>query len=188
MSAYAPQTGCDEEEKTQFWEDLEEDLREIPESYRLEETSMATAGATTEERRIPSEYMELERATWQVIKSQIDYILCRMSDRGNVKDCKVILGESVTSQHRPLICTLGRSITPRRKIIGVQRTKWWKLADKDSQTQFVAAREKLQQSEREVNRSLEEVTEDLGKLGEILLGKTSGKCKPGKETWWNDVV
>ncbi|XP_069970998.1 uncharacterized protein [Penaeus vannamei] len=35
MSAYAPQMGCDEEEKTQFWEDLEEDLREIPESERL---------------------------------------------------------------------------------------------------------------------------------------------------------
>ncbi|XP_069971543.1 craniofacial development protein 2-like [Penaeus vannamei] len=30
----APQTDCDEE-KTQFWEDLEEDLREIPESERL---------------------------------------------------------------------------------------------------------------------------------------------------------
>lgn len=35
MSAYAPQMGCDEEEKTQFREDLEEDLREIPESERL---------------------------------------------------------------------------------------------------------------------------------------------------------
>nr|XP_027227214.1 uncharacterized protein LOC113819172 [Penaeus vannamei] len=113
-----------------------------------------------------------------------------MSDRGSVKDCKVILGESVTSQHRPLVCTLGRSVTPRRKVIGVQRTKWWKLADKDMQSQFVAAaRDKLQQSEREGNRSFEEVTEDLRKLGERLLGRTSGKCKPGKETWWwNDEV
>ncbi|XP_069993536.1 uncharacterized protein [Penaeus vannamei] len=123
-------------------------------------------------------------------ESKIDYILCRMSDRGSIKDCKVILGESVTSQHRPLVCTLGMSVTPRRKVIGVQRTKWWKLADKDTQSQFVAAaRDKLQQSEREGNRSFEEVTEYLRKLGERLLGRTSGKCKPGKKTWWwNDEV
>ena len=32
-------------------------------------------------------------------ESQIDYILCRSSDKGNIKDGKVILGESVTNQH-----------------------------------------------------------------------------------------
>jgi len=42
----------------------------------------------------------------------------------------------------------------------------------------------MRQREEERNRSLEVVTEDLRKLGEKLLGKTSGKCKPGKETWW----
>ncbi|XP_069970999.1 uncharacterized protein PF3D7_1120000-like [Penaeus vannamei] len=75
-------------------------------------------------------------------ESKIDYILCRMSDRGSIKDCKVIL-------------------------------------DKDTQSQFVAAaRDKLQQSEREGNRSFEEVTEYLRKLGERL-----------EETWWwNDEV
>ena len=36
-------------------------------------------------------------------ESQIDNILCRSSDKGNIKDCKVILGESVTNQHRPLV-------------------------------------------------------------------------------------
>ncbi|XP_069974795.1 uncharacterized protein [Penaeus vannamei] len=83
------------------------------------------------------------------------------------------------------------SVTPRRKVIGVQRKKMVeKLADKDTQSQFVAAaRDKLQQSKREGNRSFEEVTEYLRKLGERLLGRTSGKCKPGKKTWWwNDEV
>ena len=32
-------------------------------------------------------------------ESQIDNILCRNSDKGNIKDCEVILGESVTNQH-----------------------------------------------------------------------------------------
>ena len=39
-------------------------------------------------------------------ESQIDYILCRSSAKGNIKDCKVILGESVTNQYRPLVWTL----------------------------------------------------------------------------------
>ena len=30
VSVYSPQTGCDEEEKTKFWEELDGELREIP--------------------------------------------------------------------------------------------------------------------------------------------------------------
>ena len=37
----------------------------------------------------------------------IGYILCSRSDKGNIKDGKVILGESVTlNQHRRVVCTL----------------------------------------------------------------------------------
>ena len=61
-------------------------------------------------------------------ESQIDYILCRSSDKGNIKDCKVILGESVTNQHRPLVCTLISNKATERKRPRVPRTKWWKLA------------------------------------------------------------
>ena len=33
------------------------------------------------------------------------------------------------------------------------------------------------------------MTKELGQLGEELLGKTSGKCKPRKDTWWwNDEI
>ena len=40
------------------------------------------------------------------VKSYIDYVLCTVADKSNIRDCKVILGESVTSQHRPLVCTI----------------------------------------------------------------------------------
>ncbi|XP_027230979.2 uncharacterized protein [Penaeus vannamei] len=167
MSAYAPQMGCDEEEKTQFWEDVEEDLREILESERL----------------------------W--IGGDFNGH-CGSNNRGKEDTIGIygvgasnVAGDQLVdfAMNHSLQGDLG-SITPRRKLIGVQRTKWWKLADKDTQSQFVvAARDKLQQSEREGNRSFEEVTEDLRKLGERLLGRTSRKCKPGKETWWwNDEV
>ena len=62
---------------------------------------------------------------------QIDYILYRSSDEGNIKDCKVIMGESVTNQHRPLVCTLISNKATDRKPSRVPRTKWWKLAEPD---------------------------------------------------------
>ena len=56
-------------------------------------------------------------------ESQIGYILCRSSDKGNIKDGKVILGESVTNQHRPLV--------------------WWTLAEPDLKEQFTEASRKV---------------------------------------------
>ena len=35
MSAYAPQTGCGENEKIQFWEEMDEELRDIPDTEKL---------------------------------------------------------------------------------------------------------------------------------------------------------
>ena len=118
-------------------------------------------------------------------ESQIDYILCRSSDKGNIKDCKVILGESVTNQHRPLVCTLISNKATERKPSRVSRTKWWKLAEPDLRDQFTEeARQMIQQRVSEGTQDWETVTEDLKQLGEKLLGKTSGNMKQGKETWW----
>ena len=34
MSAYAPQTGCGENEKRKFWEEMDEELRDIPDAEK----------------------------------------------------------------------------------------------------------------------------------------------------------
>ena len=68
-------------------------------------------------------------------ESQIDYILCR-SSKGNIKDGKVILDESVTNLHRPLVCTLISNKVTERKPSKVHGTKWWKLAEPDLRDQF----------------------------------------------------
>ena len=95
----------------------------------------------------------------------------------------------MTSQHRLLVRTITWGKSPKGKPTRVQRTKWWKLTDKDTQRQFAAtARVKIQQC-GEDGHNFETVTRELRQLGEELLGKTSRKCKPGKETWWwNDEI
>ena len=117
--------------------------------------------------------------------SQIDYMLCRSSDKGNIKDCKVILGESVANQPRPPVCTLISNKATERKPSRVPRTKWWKLAEPNLRDQFTEeARKIIHQRGGEETQDWEKVTEDLRQLGEKLLEKTSRNMKQGKETWW----
>ena len=62
-------------------------------------------------------------------ESQIDYIMCRKDEKKNIKDCKVFLGESVTSQHRPLVCVLNTTRVRQKITSREPKTRWWKLAD-----------------------------------------------------------
>ena len=65
------------------------------------------------------------------------------------------------------------------------RTKWWNFADRNLQDKFAsAARDRLTSSEGDGGQNWETVTKDLRQLGEEILGKTSGKRKTDKETWW----
>ena len=116
--------------------------------------------------------------------------MCRSSDKGNTKDCKVILGESVTNKHRALVCTLISNKATERKPSKVPGTKWWKVEQPDLRDQFSEeARKIIPQRVREGTQDWETVTEDLRQLGDKLLGQTSGNMNQGKETWWwNDGV
>ena len=132
MSAYIPQTGCGENEKIKFWEEMDEDMRDIPDTeklwvggdvsghcgrnnsgkeetigkYGMRESNEAgykfVAFAMSHNMRVVNTYFEKaerHKITYKsgAAESQIDYILCRSSDNGNIKDGKVILGESVTN-------------------------------------------------------------------------------------------
>ena len=171
ISAYAPQTGCSEDEKDKFWEELDEELRSIPSGEKIwiggdfnrhcgsdntgKERTIGKYGvgnsnkdgdkfvafAMSHDLRVVNTYFkkaERHKITYASAnaKSQIDYILCRASEKNNIKDCKVVLGESVTSQHRPVICTI--RTTPKdetRKLVGIPRTKWWKLNETEKRRQ-----------------------------------------------------
>ena len=75
-----------------------------------------------------------------------------------------------------------------KKRARVPKTKWWKLAEPESRQQFATeATKRLQEKIREGTEDWENVTEDMRQLGEEILGKTSGKTKQEKETWWWDL-
>ncbi|WKX94956.1 hypothetical protein Q1695_011868 [Nippostrongylus brasiliensis] len=68
-------------------------------------------------------------------RSQIDYVLVRRRDAKFVSDAKVVLYETVATQHRPLICTM--KFTPPKQMrderCGHERIKWWCLKKKEAE-------------------------------------------------------
>ena len=71
--------------------------------------------------------------------SVIDYILIRRNNIGQVKDYKVIPGESIATQH--IILTMDICIQTKKRVKPRRRkhqTKWWRLKDQDENRKFAS--------------------------------------------------
>ena len=66
----------------------------------------------------------------------IDYILIWRNNISKVKDCKVIPGESIATQHRISmmdICIQTKKVKPQRRKI-----KWWRLKDQEENRKYAS--------------------------------------------------
>ncbi|KAI5739350.1 hypothetical protein M8J77_018157 [Diaphorina citri] len=117
--------------------------------------------------------------------SQIDFILARRQHLKEVRNCKVINGESVAPQHKLLVIDTSFMIS-RKKVekTTTPKIRWWKLKDPSLKMEF------KRQDVRNISQS---GCQDLWSsyktvilnVGESVLGMTSGKGRPkDKETWW----
>ena len=72
-------------------------------------------------------------------QSQIDFLMCRRQQLNEVKNCKVINGESVAAQaHTECWCWTGRSSASKRRIPEplTPKIKWWRLKEDNLKIQF----------------------------------------------------
>ena len=117
--------------------------------------------------------------------STIDYIMVRRDDIRNIKDCKVIPGECVATQHRLVVMEMKVEMT-RKPIprIKQQKTKWWNLQKDEYKLNFLPkAQEILASVTPEMN--YDKLEADLLRLAKEELGETSGGGQfIEKETWW----
>ena len=61
-------------------------------------------------------------------RTQIDYFLIRANDRRWCRDCKVVLSECLTTQHRLLVLDVEiRGAIRRKRKLGVYKVRWWNL-------------------------------------------------------------
>ncbi|XP_070050719.1 uncharacterized protein [Nicotiana tomentosiformis] len=69
-----------------------------------------------------------------VARTQIDYLLCRRSDKGLCTDCKVIPSENFTTLQRLLVIDL--EITKKKRkmaVYGQPKIKWGALTEDEAQ-------------------------------------------------------
>ena len=100
------------------------------------------------------------------------------------KDCKVIPGESIATQHRILtmdICIqTTKRVKPRRR---KQQIRWWRLKDRDENRKFASKVEENIEDIKEWNQ-LEALLLDTAKS---VFGQTTGKgAYNEKEAWWRN--
>ena len=131
--------------------------------------------------------------------TQIDYHLCLNFMRRWVRDCKVIIGESVVSQHRLLLTEfiLSKEKRPKRCSKPVEKIKWHNLKREvfePSVTPFIREiKEWLTNNttcdELSPTHIWDKLSETLLDKAEKTLGVSKGRLHNGKESWWwNDEI
>ena len=172
ICAYAPQVGCEDEDKETFWRHMDQELRAIPEGERVivggylnghvgisreaierihggwgvgeknKEGERVTYFAMAFDLSIANTFFEKRPNHLVTYKSggresQIDFLMCIREHLNEVKNCKVINGDSVTAQHIVLVLDWG--IACSKRIIPEQVTakiKWWSLKKDNLKIQF----------------------------------------------------
>ena len=119
-------------------------------------------------------------------QSTIDYILVRRQSLRFVKDCKVIPGEAVATQHRPLILEMELEKPKKtKKRSREKKIKWWNLKNEEFELKFLT--QVGETIENNCDRSTYEVVErDIVEIARRELGESGGGKYVEKETWWWD--
>ncbi|VDO94583.1 unnamed protein product [Heligmosomoides polygyrus] len=186
MSVYAPQIGCSEHDKDDFYLLLEEAIRGgvervrggkgigliNPDGERILDLAIAHDLAVCSTFFTKRESQKVTYASGGR-RAEVDHILVRRAALKTVRDVKVIPGEDVASQHRPLVADLSIPLPTRPKVRTKPRIRWWRLRG----------------SERiELRRAvLEAGLPDPA--GPETLGETKGGTRRDKSAWfWNEEV
>ena len=122
-------------------------------------------------------------------RSQIDFIMLRKEYTKECKNCKVLPKGAITTQHRVLIAELEVKATRKRRVEGRKLIRWWKLKNNEVRDEFRRSVVERMANAHEVTiENGEEWWEETAGLirscGVEVCGRSSGKKKPGLESWW----
>ena len=113
--------------------------------------------------------------------------MCRKSDLKSVKDCKVIPGDYVAKQHRPVVAIVSWMQKKISSMSTEKKTKWWNLRIEEKKEAFYL--EMKEHLKKQIEANWSETSKFMRECAERLLGVTSGKVMVEKENWWwNDEV
>jgi len=122
-------------------------------------------------------------------RTQIDYFLVHCSGLQEVRNCKVIPGDSVAPQHRILVLDirLKAPLKPRKKTV-LPKVKWWELNNKEKRAHCVKEvapqLANIKSSELTANDMWQAAATTLLNTAKTLLRTTKGGKLMDRETWW----
>lgn len=68
--------------------------------------------------------------------TQVDYVLCRRCILKEIRDCKVVAGDSIARQHCMVFCKMTLQLRKRKTGRTEPRIRWWKLKKEDICAKF----------------------------------------------------
>ncbi|KAK3572799.1 hypothetical protein QTP86_007404 [Hemibagrus guttatus] len=177
VSGYAPQVGCELEEKERFWSELDEVMESIPTGERVvigaDFNGHVGEGSTGDE-EVMGKFGVKERN----LEGQMVVDFAKRMDMGVVNTYF-----QKREEHRVTYMSGGRRTQMKRSKIE-KKTKWWKLKKEECCEEF---RQKLRQAlggQVVLPDDWETTAEVIRETGRKVLGVSSGRRKEDKETWW----
>ncbi|KAK3553157.1 hypothetical protein QTP86_031731 [Hemibagrus guttatus] len=183
VSGYAPQVGCELEEKERFWSELDEVMESIPTGERVV-IGADFNGHVGEGNRGDEEVMGKFGVKERNLEGQMVVDFAKRMDMGVVNTYF-----QKREEHRVTYKSGGRRTQPdckteRSKIEIEKKTKWRKLKKEECCEEF---RQKLRQAlggQVVLPDDWETTAEVIRETGRKVLGVSSGRRKEDKETWW----
>ncbi|KAK3553367.1 hypothetical protein QTP70_003532 [Hemibagrus guttatus] len=191
VSGYAPQVGCELEEKERFWSELDEVMESIPTGERVV-IGADFNGHLGEGNRGDEEVMGKFGVKKRNLEGQMVVDFAKRMDMAVVntyfqkREEHRVTYKSGARQHRMVVCRMTLMVckTKRSKREIEKKTKWWKLKKEECCEEF---RQKLRQAlggQVVLPDDWETTAEVIRETGRKVLGVSSGRRKEDKETWW----
>ncbi|KAK3516263.1 hypothetical protein QTP70_007246 [Hemibagrus guttatus] len=177
VSGYAPQVGCELEEKERFWSELDEVMESIPTGERVvigADFNGHVGEGNTGDEEVMGKFGVKERN----LEGQMVVDFAKRMDMGVVNTYF-----QKREEHRVTYKSGGRRTQKKRSEIE-KKSKWWKLKKEECCEEF---RQKLRQAlggQVVLSDDWETTAEVIRETGRKVLGVSSGRRKEDKETWW----
>ena len=116
----------------------------------------------------------------------IDYILVRRQYLRDLKDCKVIPGESIASQHRLLVASVEfKAHHKKQQRERVKKIKWYMLTQQEKKDELsLRLAEHMGRRKEEEETTWEDICHMINNNAREILGETFGGKYVERESWW----
>ncbi|XP_071714175.1 uncharacterized protein [Rutidosis leptorrhynchoides] len=146
ICAYAPHTGLGDEEKSRFWESLDEIVRSCPVDHSLliggdlnGHIGTISDGYTGAHGGFGKTEAQLATFHSGGHSTQIDYLLLRKGDLRACKDCRALTTWTCSTQHRLLVMDLVLQRRVTRRVRPAQPRILWKNLNEGQAETFKAS-------------------------------------------------